>query len=327
MSPLQTRTVMFTLALATTLLGGVAFGKSFFQFKVPHGAVIGCPTCHISIAAPPSWNPFGLDVKATMVASQPDWAAICGIDSDGDGFTNGEELLDPDCLWPGGGASPGDTADVTHPGDPDDSPPEPEPDVIIEADVEEPSEDAGPEPDSEEAPEGDAESTVEDVEAPEADVEAPEADVEAPEADVEAPEADVEAPEADVEAPPEDTGPSSEDVTNDDAAPDSGLEPADGGVDDSQSTAPTGCEEGAGECPDGTTCIAGACEATDAGGAPGDDSPNDTTDPLDNDDTSEVPPSSDDDGGCQGGAPSPGLFGLFGLGVAVILRRRMTLSL
>ena len=41
---------------------------------------------------------------------------IFNIDSDGDGRTNGEELLDPDGNWSQGQANPGNTEDVTHPG-------------------------------------------------------------------------------------------------------------------------------------------------------------------------------------------------------------------
>ena len=39
-------------------------------------------------------------------------------DSDGDGFTNGEELQDPEGNWREGDADPGDAAKVTNPGDP-----------------------------------------------------------------------------------------------------------------------------------------------------------------------------------------------------------------
>ena len=59
------------------------------------------------------------------------------LDSDGDGWTNGEELLDPDCEWSTGDPMPGDVVDVTKPGDASDFPPEfePEPDVVAEGDA------------------------------------------------------------------------------------------------------------------------------------------------------------------------------------------------
>lgn len=41
-------------------------------------------------------NPFGDDYRANGYA----WTkALCELDSDGDGFTNGEELGDPCCVW------------------------------------------------------------------------------------------------------------------------------------------------------------------------------------------------------------------------------------
>ena len=57
-------------------------------------------------------NPFG-----AAFAADPSWAALCPLDSDGDGFTNGEELGDPDCVWvAGGGARPKRTDMLSHPG-------------------------------------------------------------------------------------------------------------------------------------------------------------------------------------------------------------------
>jgi hypothetical protein len=42
---------------------------------------------------------------------------FCNEDSDGDGFTNGEELGDPDCLWfAGSSIEPTRTTDISHPG-------------------------------------------------------------------------------------------------------------------------------------------------------------------------------------------------------------------
>ena len=42
-------------------------------------------------------------------------AALCRMDSDGDGLTNGQELGDPDCVWTKGQA-PQRITDITHPG-------------------------------------------------------------------------------------------------------------------------------------------------------------------------------------------------------------------
>jgi hypothetical protein len=58
------------------------------------------------------FNPFGSDVRSVLVgggstsSKDVDWAQLAGRDSDGDGFTNGQELLDPDGVWRIGDASP-----------------------------------------------------------------------------------------------------------------------------------------------------------------------------------------------------------------------------
>jgi hypothetical protein len=44
-----------------------------------------------------------------------DWAAVCSLDSDGDGLTNGQELGDPTCTWKVGDPSPNGT-NLSHPG-------------------------------------------------------------------------------------------------------------------------------------------------------------------------------------------------------------------
>ena len=57
-------------------------------------------------------NAFG----AALAAAGDTWtAALCAADTDGDGFTNGEELGDPGCVWTPG-ATPARTTDVSHPG-------------------------------------------------------------------------------------------------------------------------------------------------------------------------------------------------------------------
>jgi len=43
------------------------------------------------------------------------WTAVCPLDSDHDGRTNGQELGDPNCTWKLGMASPS-SSNLTHPG-------------------------------------------------------------------------------------------------------------------------------------------------------------------------------------------------------------------
>jgi len=54
-------------------------------------------------------NQFGNDYKNVG----ENWAQLCLIDTDGDGFTNGEELGDPDCTWRVGDANPALISDPT----------------------------------------------------------------------------------------------------------------------------------------------------------------------------------------------------------------------
>ena len=63
-------------------------------------------------------NPFG----AAFAAAGRSWtSALCQADTDGDGFTNGEELGDPSCTWTAGG-TPSRTTGISHPGYADSTP-------------------------------------------------------------------------------------------------------------------------------------------------------------------------------------------------------------
>ncbi|XP_065180661.1 temptin-like isoform X2 [Sycon ciliatum] len=56
-------------------------------------------------------NVFGM----AFLAGGSSWAAVCSMDSDGDGLTNGMELGDPDCTFPAG-QTPARTTALSHPG-------------------------------------------------------------------------------------------------------------------------------------------------------------------------------------------------------------------
>lgn len=113
----------FKLAIAALTLSLSGFAASDAQARssylsqipslAPQGS--GCITCHFSAGGAGSRNDFGEDVNATLNGG-PDWSALFNLDSDGDGYTNGQELGDPDGTWtPGSAASfvsaPGVTAD------------------------------------------------------------------------------------------------------------------------------------------------------------------------------------------------------------------------
>ena len=80
-----------------------------------------CNACHTSGGGSPL-TPFGKDVGATLNGNNVDWSKLFSLDSDGDGFTNGEELQDPNGEWTISDPNPGDPSLVTNPNDPEDFP-------------------------------------------------------------------------------------------------------------------------------------------------------------------------------------------------------------
>ena len=92
--------------------------KSTRVSKLPNGNKFSCNTCHTNGGGTPR-NEFGQAVEnITGVQDIEFWSpALAALDSDGDGWTNGEELLDPQGNWKSGDANPGDFNDVTQPGD------------------------------------------------------------------------------------------------------------------------------------------------------------------------------------------------------------------
>lgn len=86
---------------------------------------LGHGTCAGGVAGNPNLNPFGLDWKQNGY----EWTTeLCQADSDGDGFTNGEELGDPCCTWVAGVFGGSGDSDYllnfvpSHPGDADHTP-------------------------------------------------------------------------------------------------------------------------------------------------------------------------------------------------------------
>ena len=105
-----------------------AEARGFRGSMVPNAEAVGagCNLCHVSGGGSPR-NGFGLDVEALVTVNGREvfWTPeLAALDSDGDGFTNGQELGDPEGTWEPGDDPPGDAAGVTHPGDPESRPPE-----------------------------------------------------------------------------------------------------------------------------------------------------------------------------------------------------------
>ena len=108
---MKVKSILTTGGLALALTAQSAFGLSDLVSQIPNGGVYSCGTCHTSSSA---WNPFGQDFNANNRL----WnATLAGLDSDGDGFTNGQELGDPN-----GTGTPTPGAQVGNPGDPNSYP-------------------------------------------------------------------------------------------------------------------------------------------------------------------------------------------------------------
>jgi len=100
-------------ALLGVLHASASEAKPSFVTAVP-AVPDSCSTCHTS---PPALNVFGLDTQATLASGVPDWLAVCALDSDKDGQTNGAELGDPCCTW-AKGSTPAYTTGLSKPYDP-----------------------------------------------------------------------------------------------------------------------------------------------------------------------------------------------------------------
>ncbi|MBE2187940.1 MAG: T9SS type A sorting domain-containing protein [Candidatus Kapabacteria bacterium] len=95
--------------------------RQFRVSQIPNGNKFDCNTCH-TMGGGTALNPFGIDVLNAFLTPKNalgnvNWVAdLASIDSDNDGFTNGQELLDPNGEWKIGDPNPGNTLDVFNPG-------------------------------------------------------------------------------------------------------------------------------------------------------------------------------------------------------------------
>jgi hypothetical protein len=118
--------IFLFLVVAFVASGTFVMARMFRPDQVPNGTVNSCLTCHVFPGGPR--NPFGQTVEGAFLstpgaAGNVQWGVeLASIDSDGDGFTNGQELQDPSGSWAIGQPAPGDPSLVTGPGDPNDFP-------------------------------------------------------------------------------------------------------------------------------------------------------------------------------------------------------------
>lgn len=104
---------IFALLLAPTAVEA----RTFRVDQVPHGPQFSCDVCHLPAGG---LNDFGFD--AFLYLDSPrgnlDWSEMWQLDSDRDGYTNGEELGDPQGMWRIGDPHP--SGEFSHPGDRED---------------------------------------------------------------------------------------------------------------------------------------------------------------------------------------------------------------
>jgi hypothetical protein len=113
---MNNKSVITIILLSLILVNGI-YAKSSWPNQIPNGSVYSCLNCHVSTNNF-SMNKFGQVIKQSYLSGDKiNWnQALAQLDSDGDGFTNGTELQDPNGLWKSGDNNPGNTEQVTNPG-------------------------------------------------------------------------------------------------------------------------------------------------------------------------------------------------------------------
>ena len=109
---------LFTAGLSLSICAwtSLAYSRPAYVNRVP--TQFGCETCHLDPQNRNLRTGFGIDFglsRGVWARDDDPEAGICGLDSDADGLTNGDELADPDCLWRPGQAVP--RQPVTNPAD------------------------------------------------------------------------------------------------------------------------------------------------------------------------------------------------------------------
>lgn len=100
------------------LAAGAIYGRPHRVGQIPNGEVNGCANCHMSASGGDARNAFGRLVEARFLSNNNVvWGpALASLDADGDGISNGAELLDPYGAWTSGQPDPGSASFVTLPG-------------------------------------------------------------------------------------------------------------------------------------------------------------------------------------------------------------------
>lgn len=121
MSKLLRVLIILSFFVSTTIL----ISRGFRSSKIPNGSKFDCANCHVNPNGGGARNAFGQAVESRVSPGgfEDFWDEnLASLDSDGDGFTNGQELQDPSGSWRTGQSNPGDISLVTNPGDPNSKP-------------------------------------------------------------------------------------------------------------------------------------------------------------------------------------------------------------
>lgn len=111
------RAVVSLLGAIVLLSSIPAEARSNRVRQIPNGNHYTCDSCHGKVSLlERDLTPFGVDVNETLQSGNVNWSAIWNLDSDGDGFSNGLELGDPNGSWRTGDPMP--DAPTANPGVP-----------------------------------------------------------------------------------------------------------------------------------------------------------------------------------------------------------------
>ncbi len=125
--PKTTLLILVSAALVTSLgMMPSASARNFRVSQLPNGGQFSCGLCHEGGASGAPRNAFGAQVEeqmqgdANIASANVVWAGLVNLDADGDGFTNGEELGDPEGAWRIGEGQP--QRSTSDPNDPNATP-------------------------------------------------------------------------------------------------------------------------------------------------------------------------------------------------------------